>query len=1179
MNAPLNKSLKEALTTVSLDDKYTLEKGRAYMSGTQALVRLPLLQQARDEQNGLNTAGFISGYRGSPLGALDQALWNAKKHLSDKGIVFQPGLNEDLAATSIWGTQQVNLFPGAKHDGVFGMWYGKGPGVDRTMDVFKHANNAGTSEQGGVLVLAGDDHGAKSSTVAYQSEHNFIAAGIPVLYPADVQEYLDYGLHGWAMSRHTGLWVAMKCVTEVVESSASVELNPNRPQIVIPDNIGLPEGGLNIRWPDTPLDQEERLLQHKLYAALDYVRSNNLNQIIVNPQHPRLGIMAAGKAWLDTRQALLDLGLDDNVCAELGIRLMKIGCVWPLNAQDAREFATGLTEILVVEEKRQILEYALKEELYNWREDVRPKIYGKFNEQDGDGGEWSTPRGDWLLPAKGELSPAIIAQAIASRIKRLGVPEHIQSLIDARIAILKAKHREQQSPSNVDARIPWFCSGCPHNTSTKVPEGSRALAGIGCHYMTIWMDRNTETFSQMGGEGVAWIGQQHFTSENHVFANLGDGTYFHSGLLAIRASIAANANITYKILYNDAVAMTGGQPVDGSLTVPDIIAQVQAEGAKKVVVVTDEPEKYKGVKLAGDPTVYHRKQLEEVQLDLRNTPGTTVLVYDQTCATEKRRRRKRGTYPDPARRVFINDTVCEGCGDCSVKSNCLSVEPLETDRGTKRQINQSSCNKDFSCIEGFCPSFITAEGAQLRKPESKSKENLMPEKLPPEPNIPAIQGRFGILVTGIGGTGVVTIGGLLGMAAHLESKGVNVLDMAGLAQKGGAVLSHIQIAKTPQDIHSTRITTGAAQTIIGCDALVSASSDSLTLALKDKTMAAINSAPTPTAGLIGNPKWEFPINRTEHALKSAIGANCNFVDASALALELLGDHIYANPLLLGYVWQKGGVPLVRESILRAMELNGVMVEHNKAAFEWGRYIAHYGYKRIKPVTEQTSTNTLDELISKNEKWLSKYQNKAYAKKYSDAIDRIRKLESSITSDDKLPLTNAVAFNLARLMAYKDEYEVARLYTEPEFFNKLRKQFDGEPGKDYKINFYLAPPLLARKNSKGELIKRKFGPKTLFVFRILAKMKWLRGTALDIFGKTHERKQERALIDEYMQLLSEFESSLTVSRHQIAVELASLPESIRGYGHVKEKNLKEAISKRKGLINQYHSTDPDSRAAA
>lgn len=1197
MNAPLDTALKMKLDSVSLDDKYTLAQGRAYMSGSQALVRLPMLQKQRDQLSGLNTAGFISGYRGSPLGALDLALWQAKSHLAENDVVFQPGLNEDMAATSIWGSQQVTMYESATRDGVFGMWYGKGPGVDRTMDVFKHANNAGTAPHGGVLVLAGDDHGAKSSTVAYQSEHNFISAGIPVLYPASVQEYLDFGLHGWALSRYAGLWVAMKCVTEVIESSASVEINPDRPIIALPQDFIMPDGGLNIRWPDNPLQQEERLLEHKLYAALAYIRTNKLNQIVIDSTQPRLGIMAAGKAYLDTRQALLDLGLTDEICASIGIRLMKVGCVWPLHAQDAREFATGLEEVLVVEEKRQILEYALKEELYNWRDDVRPKIYGKFHDQNSSSGEWSVPRSDWLLPAKGELSSSIIAKAIARQISKYELPESIQASVDARIAIINAKNKQAEQQTASPKRTPWFCSGCPHNTSTRVPEGSRALAGIGCHYMTIWMDRKTETFSQMGGEGAAWIGQQPFTSEQHVFANIGDGTYFHSGILAIRASIAANANITYKILYNDAVAMTGGQPVDGILKVTDVIAQVHAEGARKIVVVTDEPEKYKGISLVGNPPVYHRDNLDKVQQELRQVQGTTVLVYDQTCATEKRRRRKRGTYPDPAKRVFINDTVCEGCGDCSVKSNCLSVEPLETPRGTKRKINQSSCNKDFSCVNGFCPSFVMAEGAQLRKPEPSSNLSHVLHTNMPVPELPAITTSFGIVVTGIGGTGVVTIGSLLGMAAHLESKGANVLDMAGLAQKGGAVLSHVQIANSPSEINSTRIPVGKAHTIIGCDALVTALPEVLELAQNNKTIAATNSAHTPTAELIGNAQWSFPDKQIKSSITNAIGTNAYFIDASAMALELLGDAIYANPLLLGFVWQKGGIPLSLESLMRAIELNGVMVQQNLQAFEWGRSLAYE--QELNPVNAGATAShklhnlaqteslieekviafpeTLNMIVQRNQKWLTDYQNKAYAQQYLDVVNAIRTVETKLTNSTNLKLTKAVAINLAKLMAYKDEYEVARLYTEPEFIEKLKQQFEGEPGKDYKLSFYLAPPLFARKNEQGELIKKRYGSNMLMVFRWLARMKVLRGTAFDIFGKTHERKHERKLIEEYISMVKGFETTLTLPRMATAIELASLPDHIRGFGHVKEASVQQAQERRSELMHMYNNASGRAQA--
>jgi indolepyruvate ferredoxin oxidoreductase len=1190
MNAPDRSlapdlSLESPARTVSLEDKYTLDKGRVYISGTQALVRLPMLQKARDIKAGLNTAGFVSGYRGSPLGALDQSLWKAKKHLQANDIVFQPGVNEDLAATAVWGTQQINLWPGATRDGVFAMWYGKGPGVDRTGDVFKHANSAGTDARGGVLVLAGDDHAAKSSSVAHQSEHAFIAAGIPVLYPANVQEYLDYGLHGWAMSRYSGLWVAMKCVTDVIESTASIDLDPDRVEIVTPSDFTIPSGGLNIRWPDSPLAQEARLLDEKWYAALAYVRANRLNRIVIDSPTPRFGIMTAGKAYLDVRQALTDLGLDDDTCARIGLRVLKVGCVWPLDAQDARAFATGLEEILVVEEKRQILEYALKEELYNWREDVRPKIYGKFDERDNEGGEWSVPRGDWLLPAHYELSPALIAKAIARRLSRASLPDEVRARMLARIAVIEAKEREAAKPRIAVERKPWFCSGCPHNTSTNVPEGSRALAGIGCHYMSMWMDRKTETFSQMGGEGVAWLGQMHFSGDKHVFVNLGDGTYFHSGLLAIRAAIAARANVTYKVLYNDAVAMTGGQPVDGVLTVPQIAHQVHAEGAKRIVIVTDEPEKYdSGIALPAGVDVHHRDRLDAVQRELREIAGVTVLIYDQTCATEKRRRRKRGAYPDPARRAFINDAVCEGCGDCSVQSNCLSVEPLDTPLGTKRKINQSSCNKDFSCVKGFCPSFVTAEGAQLRKPSPASSRGMPAPDFDglPLPSLPELAKPYGVLVTGVGGTGVVTIGGLIGMAAHLEQKGVTVLDMAGLAQKGGAVLSHVQIAASPQALHATRIATGEARLVIGCDAIVSASNDVLSRTQHGLTVAAINSGATPTADFIKNPSWTFPGTQTETELRHSIGSGCSFIDANALALKLLGDTIYSNPLLLGFAWQKGWLPLQLSSLLRAIELNGVAVEKNLQAFHWGRYLADRGDAEISAVLARANDRqaivvsmpeSLDQLIASRESLLTAYQNAIYARTYREAVERIRAKEAQISGDSTLALTRVVASNLAKLMAYKDEYEVARLYTDPAYLAKLRQQFEGEPGRDYKLNFYLAPPLLAKRDEQGHLRKKRFGPWVLPAFRVLARMKTLRGTAFDVFGKTAERRGERALIADYMALVDEFCATLDRDRLPVALQLANLPDEIRGFGHVKERNRLAAVKKKERLLNDYRAAGP------
>jgi indolepyruvate ferredoxin oxidoreductase len=1193
MNAPLTESVRRAMAEVTLDDRWTLDRGRAYMSGTQALLRLSMLQRQRDVASGLNTAGFITGYRGSPLGSVDQTAWRARKHLERHHVRFHSGLNEDMAATSVWGTQQLGMTPGAKYDGVFAMWYGKGPGVDRCGDVFKHANAAGTSPHGGVLALAGDDHGAKSSTLPHQSDHIFKACMIPVLYPASVQEYLDLGLHGFAMSRYAGVWVAVKTVTEVVEASASVMVDPERVNIVLPSDFTMPPDGLNIRWPDTPLAQEARLLDHKLYAALAYCRANRLNTTVIDSPQARFGIVASGKAYLDMRQALADLGLDEATCARVGIRVFKVGMVWPLEAQAVRAFAEGLEEILVVEEKRQLIEYQIKEDLYSWIGTGRrvPRVIGKFDEKDG--GEWSVPQGSWVLPAHYEFSPAIVARAIAARIGRLQLPSDVRARIESRVALIAAKEKALATPRRVAERIPYFCSGCPHNTSTVVPEGSRAVAGIGCHYMAIWMGRNTSTFTQMGGEGVPWIGQAPFTSEKHIFANLGDGTYFHSGVLAIRAAVAANVPITYKILFNDAVAMTGGQPTDGQLTAPAITQQVYAEGVRRIVIVTDEPEKYDAAeerdhsamnargaegdawKLAPGVTVHHRDELDRVQRELREYAGVSVLVYDQTCASEKRRRRKQNkpdriVFPDPPRRVVINELVCEGCGDCSVQSNCLSVEPLETEFGRKRRINQSSCNKDFSCLKGFCPSFVTVEGGRLKK--GKAAEVSLPAL--PLPEVPQLQaGRgYGIVITGVGGTGVVTIGQLLGMAAHLEGRGCSVLDMAGLAQKGGAVFSHVQIAPRPEDLYATRIAMNEADLLLGCDLIVAASNEALSKIHGGRTKAVLNTAESPTADFVRNPNWQSGGAGMLAQVREAVGvdAHAAAVDATGLATALLGDAIYANPFVLGFAWQKGWIPLAYETLARAIELNGVAIDANRRAFEWGRAAAQdlEAVKRgaggtAAQVIELKRTPTLEEIVSRRVEFLTAYQNAAYAKRYRDLVERVRRVESDRLQSGKL--TEAVARYYFKLLAIKDEYEVARLHSDPAFRETVASMFEG----DYKLNFHLAPPLLARPDpATGKPKKLRFGPWMMTAFRVLAKLRFLRGTALDVFGHTEERRTERALIGQYEQLVDELLGRLAADNHAVAVELARLPEDIRGYGHVKAQHLEKARTKQAELLARF-----------
>ncbi|MBS0336746.1 MAG: indolepyruvate ferredoxin oxidoreductase family protein [Proteobacteria bacterium] len=1183
MNAPVAHA---DLAKASLDDKYTLDSGRVFLTGTQALVRLPMMQRQRDVAAGLNTAGFVSGYRGSPLGGMDQSFHGARKFLEQHHVKFQPGVNEDLAATAIWGTQQLNLFQGANYDGVFSMWYGKGPGVDRCGDVFKHGNAAGTSKHGGVLVLAGDDHAAKSSTLAHQSEHILKACLIPVLNPANVQEYLDYGLHGFAMSRYSGCWVAFKCVTDVVESGASVDIDPHRVKVVIPQDFVLPPGGLNIRWPDGILEQEARLLDYKVYAALAYVRANKLDRIVWDSPHARMGIITTGKSFGDTMQALADLGIDESVARDIGLRVYKVAMPWPLEPQGARRFAEGLEEILVVEEKRQLIEYQIKEELYTWEEGKRaPRVVGKFD----DNGEWSQsagqPAGTWLLPAQYEHSPAIVARALAKRFAKLGLDKVLGDRYKARLAFLDAKDKALARPRVTSVRQPYFCSGCPHNTSTRVPEGSRATAGIGCHFMAVWMDRNTSTFTHMGGEGAPWIGQAPFCDTKHIFANLGDGTYYHSGLMAIRAAAAAKVTMTYKILFNDAVAMTGGQHHDGPLDPPTISRQIAAEGVTPIVVVTDEPEKYPpGTNWAPGVTVRHRDELDQVQRELRETTGVSALIYDQTCASEKRRRRKRGAFPDPAKRAVINEAVCEGCGDCSTKSNCLSVEPLETEFGRKRRINQSTCNKDFSCVKGFCPSFVTVEGGTLKKgrPAPKGGEGGGDFAALPDPQLPALEEPCSVLVTGIGGTGVVTIGQILAMAGHLEGKGVSVLDMSGLAQKGGPVMSHVKIARRPEELHAARIGTGNANLVIGCDLVVTASADALATMSSEKTRAVVNATTAPTAEFVKNPNWQLPGSDLQHDVREACGGkDADFVAAAEMATSLMGDSIATNMFMLGYAYQKGWVPLSGEAIERAIELNGVAVEFNLKSFVWGRraVVDPEAVRRtanpadVIPIAQHFS-RTLDELVERRVKLLSDYQNPAYAARYASLVERVRKAEAEAVGGDELAKT--VARYFAKLMAYKDEYEVARLYADGEFAKKVGAMFEG----DYKLVFHLAPPLLAKANPQtGEPVKMRFGAWMMPAFRILAKLKGLRGTALDLFGHTEERKMERQLVEDYERTVVDLIGALSRENHAIAVEIASLPESIRGYGHIKARSMLDARNKLASLMPRFRvPATPIARAA-
>jgi len=1184
MQAPEIDVIRHALTGITLDDKYRLAHGRVFMNGLHALVRLPMLQQVRDAARGLNTAGFISGYRGSPLGGYDLALWHARQYLAAQNIVFQPGVNEELAATAVWGTQQLALYPkGNRFDGVFGLWYGKGPGVDRCSDVFKHANLAGTSAHGGVIAVAGDDHVARSSTAPHQSDHIFKACGLPVFFPASPQEILDMGLHALALSRFAGVWSSLKTIQEIVESASTVEVDADRVEIVMPEDFRMPPGGLHIRWPDPPLEQEARLMDYKWYAALAYIRANRLNHNVVETSNDRFGIIASGKSFNDTRQALADLGLDDATCRALGIRLHKVNVVWPLEATITRDFARGLSEILVVEEKRQMMEYQLKEELYNWRPDVRPNVLGKFNEPEGDasGGEWSwpNPSENWLLRAKADLTPAIIARAISGRLLKLGVGPDIARRMQARIAEIDAAERRADGlrvETGVGAvltdRKPWFCSGCPHNTSTQVPEGSRATAGIGCHYMALWMDRSTTTFSQMGGEGVSWVGQAPFTTDRHVFANLGDGTYFHSGVLAVRQAIAAGVNITYKILFNGAVAMTGGQPVEGHLTIPDMTRELHAEGVRGIVVVTDEPDRYRGVTLAPGTTVRHRDDIDAIQRELREIPGCTILVYDQTCAAELRRRRKRGLLATPARTVVINELVCEGCGDCSLQSNCLSVEPVDTPFGRKRRINQSSCNRDFSCLRGFCPSFVTVEGGMLRKAEAESRGSLAKFSALPEPQLPDDERAWGIVVAGIGGTGVITIGQLLGMAAHLEGKGVVTQDAAGLAQKGGATWSHVQIARTADAIFTTRVDAAEAKLVLGCDAIVTADHSTLALMREGGTLVVLNTHRSPTGAFIEDADWRFPSAACEAAVERAAGReSVARLDANLVALQALGDAVYSNMVMLGFAWQRGRIPLSRASLMRAIELNDVQVGNNRAAFEWGRACAHdlaAVMAELAPgVAARAGSSSTGSLVESRVAFLAAYQDARYAADYRAFVEKVQVAEAPLQAGKAL--SEAVARYLFKLMAFKDEYEVARLHTQKEFAGQIAAMFEG----DYRIVHHLAPPLFARRNAQGELIKRPFGPWVRVAFRVLTRLKFLRGGPFDPFGYTAERRRERSLIAEYRDDIARLLPGLTMENLALAVDIASLPEDVRGFGHIKQRNLAAVRARREALMARWLASQP------
>ena len=1143
---------------ITLDDKYTLEEGRVYITGTQALVRLPIIQRQKDKNQNLNTAAFISGYRGSPLGMYDKSLWTAKKFLKNNDINFESGLNEDLAATAVWGSQQSGLISKSTKDGVFGIWYGKGPGVDRSGDAFKHANSAGTSPHGGVLALLGDDHTAKSSTLAHQSEYAMVDAQIPILNPSNVQELLDYGLIGIALSRYAGVWVSMKCVTATMDSSASVNIDLDRIKINTPE-YALPEEGVHIRWPDDVLGQENRLNKIKIPAVKAFVKANKINKSIWSKGKKNIGIVATGKGYAEVRQALSDLGIDEEYASQIGLHLFKVGMPWPLEESSIIDFCENMNEVLVFEEKRPLVEDQIKEILFN--KDNRPKkIIGKRDEG-----------GKELISSIGELTPDFVSEIIAERITLNYKDENLLK----KLRIIKQNEPDTAAVQGIANRTPYFCSGCPHNSSTKVPEGSKAMAGIGCHFMAAWMDRDTDLFTHMGGEGANWIGMSSFVEDSHIFQNIGDGTYTHSGILAIRASVAAKVNITYKILFNDATAMTGGQPAEGVPTPARISHQLYGEGVKRIAVVSDEPEKY-GVNanFAEGTTINHRSEIDQVQKELRSWPGVTVMIYDQTCATEKRRRRKRGLMEDPDKRSFINDAVCEGCGDCSKTSNCISIEPLETKFGRKRKVNQSTCNKDFSCVDGFCPSFVTVQGATPRKRKITAASDLPMDifnKLP-KPKEINLDKPFNIVVTGIGGTGVVTIGALIGMASHMENKGVSVLDQVGVAQKGGAVLSHIRVASTPEKIHSVKVGKTSADLILGCDMVVVTTSPVRELMNINSTHSIINDHETPVAGFVLDPDHSFGGKRIRQIIEKS-SKETNFINAIKIATAMFGDSIGSNMFITGYALQKGLIPVLPETMEEAIKLNNIAVDMNLSAFRWGRMAAYdYNYveKEAAPFMNNIEINKdeygINEIIKDRTSFLENYQNKQYSNSYLDYVNKTIKREN-IIEKDKQDLSIAVAKYLYKLMAYKDEYEVARLYTNGEFKEKLNSAFEGK----LKLKFHVAPPLFSPKDpNTGKLKKITIGAWILPIFKILSKFKFLRGTLLDPFGKTKERKTERFLIEQYKNDLNKILNELNSKNISLAVQIASIPEMIRGYGHVKEENIKKAERKREELLEIWNS---------
>ncbi|WP_299404222.1 indolepyruvate ferredoxin oxidoreductase family protein [uncultured Roseobacter sp.] len=1133
---------------ITLNDRYDLTKSPVLLNGTQALVRLMMMQKAKDKADGLNTAGLVTGYRGSPLGAVDMQMQRALKPLTEHDVTFQAGLNEDLAATALWGSQQAELRGEGKYDGVFGLWYGKGPGVDRSGDVMRHANMAGSAKNGGVLMAMGDDHTGESSTVLHQSEWAMVDAYMPVVSPAGVQEILDYGLYGFALSRFSGLWVGLKTMKDTIEVTSVVDAHPARAPFVIPD-FDLPEGGLNIRLIDTPHEQEARMIDYKRFAAEAFSHANKMDKRVWGKPGAKIGFVAAGKNWLDLEHALTLLNIDADEAERLGITTYKVGQTFPLDMKGFHDWAEGLDLIVVVEEKRKLIEVQIKEAIFDDRRGRR--VFGWHK-----GGGAGSMHGEELFPTRGALDPIMIAEKLGAILIEEG---RDTQRLRAGLNVLEDARRNDNA-EDIAARLPYFCSGCPHNSSTKLPEGSRAYAGIGCHYMVQWMDRETTGFTHMGGEGANWIGEAPFSTRDHVFQNLGDGTYNHSGVQAIRAALNAKTNITYKILYNDAVAMTGGQHNEGDLDAPRIVKELQAMGVAHIAVVYDEKEDVDLAAFTGVET-HERADLQTVQEKFAKTPGVSAIVYIQTCAAEKRRRRKRGLFPDPDKRVFINSDVCEGCGDCGVQSNCVSIVPKETELGRKRAIDQSSCNKDFSCVKGFCPSFVTLEGAQVRKDPTTKLE--IPDL--PAPELPAIDGTFNVVITGVGGTGVVTIGAVMAQAAHIDGKGAGMMEMAGLAQKGGAVHIHCRLAEKSSEISAIRVATGEADALIGGDLVVSAGAKTLGLTRTGRTGAVVNSHEIITGDFTRDTEFQLPSERLSLALEARLKDRVDLFDASDLAKATLGDSIFSNMMIFGAAWQRGLVPLSQEAISEAIALNGAAVPQNQRAFEVGRWAVLFP-DEAQALLQPKVINlpkTLAEKIAFRADHLKLYQGGRLAKRYQRFIDKIEDRE----------VKEAALTGYHKLLSYKDEYEVARLLLSTR--DKASAEFEG----DFKMSFNLAPPMLSKMGPDGRPMKRTFGPWLEKPLRLLAKFKRLRGTPLDPFGYTQERRMERALIKQYERDMMEVLPLLNDATRPAIAALAALPMQIKGFGPVKQQNEAQAAKRREELLGVIRAGGAEAAQAA